>query len=124
MNGLPTPNEVALKLIWLSKALDAGADTISEADDALVRAKGRYEKARALAVLKIGAEHRGDKSVLAAEREAAVLDATYQEWLDVEVAEAALRKAKEEQKVRYAQCDLSRSLNAGLRVEASLVGVG
>jgi hypothetical protein len=73
-------------------------------------------------VLIVAAEHRGDKTCLAAEREAKVEEATYQEWLDVEVAESALRKAKEDQKARYADVDLVRSLNAGLRAEISLSG--
>jgi predicted outer membrane protein len=119
---LPSPNDIAAKLIWLGEALRSGAKEIGAADDALTRAKGRYQKARAKAVLLVANECRSDKSILAAEREAKVDEATYQEWLDVEVAEAALRKAKEDQKARYADVDLVRSLNAGLRAEISLSG--
>jgi hypothetical protein len=122
VTGLPTANEIAQKLLYLSRALDSGSDALSQAEDAYVRAKGRYEKARAVAVLKISDELHGTKA-LAAERDAKVIEATYQEWLDLEVAESMIRKVKEEQRVRYAQCDLARSLNAGIRVDGQLAGV-
>jgi hypothetical protein len=101
LTGLPTANEIAQKLLYLSRALDS---------------------ARAVAVLKISDELHGTKA-LAAERDAKVIEATYQEWLDLEVAESMIRKVKEEQRVRYAQCDLARSLNAGIRVDGQLAGV-
>jgi hypothetical protein len=122
MTGLPTMNEMAQRLIWLGRALDHGANEIGKADEAQTRAKGRYELARAKAVLKVADAHRGDKTVLAAEREAEVVNATHSEWLDLEVAESLLRKAKESQRALYAQVDLARSLNAGLKVDASLAG--
>lgn len=121
MTGLPTANEIAQKLLFLSRQLDAGADALAKADDDYVRAKGRYEQARAVATLRIADELRGTKA-LAAERDAKVDQATYKEWLDVEVAEAAVRKAKEEQRVRYAQVEITRSLNAGLKTDAALAG--
>jgi hypothetical protein len=122
MTGLPTPNDIALKLIQLSRALDTGADQLREAEDAYVRAKSRYERARAIAVLTVADELRESKA-LAAERDARVSQATYTEWLDLEVAESAIRKAKEELRVRYTQVELARSLNAGLRADAQLAGV-
>jgi hypothetical protein len=122
MTGLPTANEIGLKLLWLSKALDSGADTLAQAEDSYVRAKGRFEKARAVAVLRIADELQGTKA-LASERDAKVLEATYQEWLDLEVAESAIRKAKEEQRVRNSQVDIARSLSAYVRSEIALSGV-
>jgi hypothetical protein len=122
MTGLPTPNEIGLKLLWLSRALDSGSDALNQAEDAYIRAKSRYEKARAVAVLRIADELAGTKA-LAAERDAKVTEATYQEWLDLEVAESAIRKAKEEQRVRHSQVDIARSLSAYVRSEIALSGV-
>lgn len=124
MNGLPTPNEMAQRLIWLSKALDVGANAIAEADDAATRAELRYERAYATAVVKIAHECRESKSILAAEREAMATEATASERADMKNAARALRKAKEDQRATYAKIELARSLNSGIKVEAQLAGVG
>jgi hypothetical protein len=122
--SLPTANELAQRLISLSRMLDAGADELSQADEQFVRAKARYESSRVKAVLIVAAEHRGDKSTLAAEREALVDKTTETEALDLNLAEQKVRSCRERMRVLYSQVEIARSLNAGLRTDAHLAGVG
>lgn len=122
--SLPTANELAQRLINLSRALEAGAKELAEADVAAVKAKAEFEKQRIRAVLKVAAEHRGDKGYLAAEREALVDKQLEDAAFTLGMADQSVRTAKESMRVTYAQVEIARSLNAGLRTDAHLAGVG
>lgn len=121
--SLPTANELAQKLISLSRMLDEAANLLSQADEEAVQAKAEFEKARVKAVLKTAAEHRGDKTCLAAERDALVEKQITDEALTLGMAEQYVRTCRERMRVLYAQVEIARSLNAGLRTDAALAGM-
>ncbi|WP_405149512.1 hypothetical protein OG589_14785 [Sphaerisporangium sp. NBC_01403] len=112
-----TPNEIALRLARLSRDLDKLAGELEGLDRDAVTKRHAYELAFARAFL--GQE----AGSVDARKQTAVL-ATAAEKLAAETAEAVLRAARVRIGTLKTQIETGRSLNALMRSEMALAGMG
>lgn len=110
-----TPNEIALRLSRLSRALEELADGLEDLETEAVAKRHAYELAFARAFL--GQEF----GSVDARKQGAVL-ATDAEKLAAETAEAVLRAARTRIGTLKTQIETGRSLNALMRSEMALAG--
>src|SRR5690242_20701694 len=108
-------NQVVLQLAELSRMLDAAVNDLGDADLAAVHARHAYVKGFAKAFLQAD----GAMDV----RKQLAVTATSDEWLEAEVADAAVRALRERIKALHTRIDVGRSLGAAYRAEISLAGV-
>jgi len=101
-----TPNNVERQLIWLSQALNVTQQELAKADETYVRARQRYEVAKARAFLD------GTGSVDA--RKSQVVLATEKEALDAEIAEQMVRSLREKLRTLHTRAEIARSLRASV----------
>ncbi|GII87113.1 hypothetical protein Ssi03_51030 [Sphaerisporangium siamense] len=112
-----TPNEIALRLSQLSRALDDLAGDLEGLERDAVVKRHTYELAFARAFL-------GQESGSVDARKQAAVLATAAEKLEAETAEAVLRAARTRIGTLKTQIETGRSLNALMRSEMALAGVG
>lgn len=114
--SLPSPTEVVLQLSRLANDLDAKTAEIAQLDEEFVRAKSAFEVSFARKFLTTV----GSMDV---RKQTAVLE-TADVKLTAELAEAKVRAARESIKTLRDRLEVGRSVNAAVRTEFSVSGVG
>lgn len=114
--SLPTPTEVVLQLSRLANDLDAKTAEIARLDEEFVRAKSAFEVSFARTFLTtIGS--------MDVRKQTAVLE-TADAKFAAELAEAKVRAARESIKTLRDRLEVGRSVNAAVRTEFAVSGVG
>lgn len=112
-----TPNEIALRLSELSRALEDLAESLEDLEKAAVAKRHAYELAFARAFL-------GQESGSVDARKQTAVLAAADEKFAAETAEAVLRAARVRIGTLKTQIETGRSLNALMRSEMALAGMG
>ena len=109
MSALPTPVDVARRLMELGQLFDQATKEIAELDEAHVRARQKYtvEYARKFLTGTGAVENR---------KQQAVMDLA-DELLEAEIAEQLLRACRERIKTLDRQMEIARSVGATTRAE-------
>lgn len=112
----PSLNDIARRLMELSRDLDAQTSQAEELDERAVKARHAYEIAFSRAFL-------GSTGSVDARKHHAVID-TEIEKLEAEIADQVLRACRARIATIKVQIETGRSLSAALRAEVSLAGSG
>lgn len=116
MTEAPSLNDIAARLMDLSRLLDRATTTIEDLDADAVRKRHDYELNFSKAFL-------NSTGSVDARKHHAVIE-TEHEKLAAEVADAALRACKTRIATLKVQIDTGRSLSSAIKAELSLAGSG
>lgn len=111
-----TPNAVVLHLSTLARQLEEVTNALNEADDAAVQAREVAKLAEAKAFLS------AEGSVDA--RKAMAVNATHEQRLAAEVADALVRGLQRTSRTLQTRIDVGRTMSATVRKEIDLAGSG
>lgn len=100
------PTEVEKRLIWLWSALSLTQQELAAADATYVRARQRYEVAKARAFLNATGSVDSKKSQAIVETE--------KEALDAEISEQVVRSLREKLRTLHTRAEIARSLRASV----------